>query len=349
MTVSLRHSSTLVSPDTPESKPIREMELREPKSSRVDSPAISEKQFVSRPNHDLHSDETNIFEAFEQWSNDYIQQRKRPNTAASLSVGGSLARMRRTTLATLIEADPKRALEVTVHPSMRAMLPPSVTQHLEERISGTGTLEVIASLLDPSGKNNNPAPIERVVEVNGRRLKAFVYGRREAQNSQPAIPLHGIAIENSMAVDEFPVRLLDHFELAAAPAVESVFCPVCGQPGSSVFAAQAGDKVHFLCDAEHITTLNQMYIEQEDSVRLSRQLLGASSGRNHAAQGSKTLLAMRVKFPDDTTDPLPESVAESVMAEVKRFYTANSYGTLNLTIVISPLLTLAKPKSWYAT
>ena len=349
--LSLQHSSTLVSPDTSEIKPVRELKLGQSENSRMHSPAISEEQTsVSRSNQDLHSDETNIFEAFEQWSNDYIQQQNKSDSAASLSVGESLARIRRTTLAKLIETDPQLALEMAVPPSIRAVLPPSVTQHLEAQITGTGTLEVIASLFDPSGNDKNPRPIERVVEVNERRFKAFVYGRRDVQNSQQSIPLHGIAIENSMAVHEDPVRLLDPSELAAAPAaVESAFCPVSKQAGSPVLIAQAGDKVHYLCDAGHITALNQIYIESEDSADFSGELQSASTDQNPRTQGHKTLLAMRVNFPDDTTDPLPESVAESVMAEVKRFYAASSYGTLNFTTIISPLLTLPKPQSWYMT
>jgi hypothetical protein len=288
-----------------------------------------------------------IFDAFNRWTRDYIARKGEENAHVSLRAGESLAIQRRNVLAEMIEADPQRALEMVVSAATRHELPSSIARHLEERVGGNGRLEVFASV-HGSGEAPPHSGIDRVVTLKQHRFKAFVYGRRVNQSSMQSIPLHGIAIGDAMAVHESPVRVLEALELAELPApAEGGHCPVSKNAGSPSAAVQVGDKVFHLCDAGHIVALAASYIAAEEASAGARVPQMEAAAVSSWAQGEKSVLLMRVNFPDDSEEPISESAADTLMQQVNKFYAMNSYGALNFTITISPVLTLQKPKSWY--
>ena len=117
-------------------------------------------------------------------------------TPALASTGARLASARRAALKDLIELDPKRALEMAVPAGLRRELPPAVAVLLEERIDDRGELEVSV------WHRWDAAHYDRVARINGRAYRAFVFGRRANQPSKSGLPLHGVAIDDALAVDE---------------------------------------------------------------------------------------------------------------------------------------------------
>lgn len=301
---------------------------------------------------EIPAEHAELFDAFKRWTEDYISSTGKPGAESLIRTGESLAIQRRAALAELIQSDPEHALQMAVPYALRRELPSAISQHLEERVSGKGKLEVIASVATP-GEPSPRSSIDRVVTLRDRTFKAFVYGRRANQSSIGNISLHGIAVSGVMAVHESPVRLVEPLELADMPVPANAgLCPVSSDPGSRAVAVQAADEVFYLCDAGHIAPLAAAYIAAEeagDRTRMPSRMSAATADLNSFTQGEKSILFMRVNFPDDLEEPISETQAKNMMDEVASFYAANSYGTLNLATVISPLLTLPKNKSWYTS
>jgi hypothetical protein len=76
---------------------------------------------------------------------------------------------------------------------------------------------------------------------------------------------------------------------------------------------------------------------------------GASVADTSWTTGLKKVLVIRVNFPDDLTEPGSQEEAEDMMAQVREFYGANSYGRLLLEWSVTPLLTLPRTVTEYAS
>ena len=63
--------------------------------------------------------------------------------------------------------------------------------------------------------------------------------------------------------------------------------------------------------------------------------------------GTKRLLFMRLTFPDDPSEPISLDAANALMTNVSRWYLEKSYGLLNVTFDVTPLLQMPRAKSMY--
>src|SRR5262249_8667671 len=161
------------------------------------------------------------------------------------------------------------------------------------------------------------------------RFTAFVYGRRVDQGSIANVPLHGIAIDGKLALHEDAVRPLEPGEVSWKEAASKT-CPVSGKPATlyqQPAAAEVGGQIEFFCGAAHINQLNQ---------RLAAAGGGGGAGgggvtaADNWSQGTKTLLFMRLNFPDDLAEPMTESDAYALLDGVNSWYVENSYDTTAL-------------------
>src|SRR5437899_9827555 len=152
------------------------------------------------------------FARFHDWAERYIAADASAKVALEAE-GIALAETRREALASLIKTNPERALELAAPLSVRRALPLTVQRLLEERVSGRGTLAVLGVLAEP-GQENQLAPTIRTAQFGTRELNAFVSGRRLGEPTRANIPLNGIAVDNSFAVNENPVRVLEPVEAA---------------------------------------------------------------------------------------------------------------------------------------
>jgi hypothetical protein len=197
-----------------------------------------------------------IFAEFQKWTERYLEA-SMPDIRSELEKEGqTLAAERRVLMTNLIQSVPQRALEFAMSSPLRRQLPASIARHLEQRISGRGDLTVLVMDDFARGKSET----QRTVALNGRIYRAFVYGRRTNEVSRQNIPLHGIVLDDLMAVHESPLRVLTRAETVDPKtplANPDMLCPVCQKPASQEIAAEVAGAVYYLDRPEHIPLFEQ--------------------------------------------------------------------------------------------
>ncbi len=293
------------------------------------------------------------FADFAHWAEQFSAN----HPAFNLGLGVELARQRRAAMLALIQTDPARALSLAVPYAWRQSLPPAVTQYFEEQVDGRGAYNVAVGTDFASGTTTT----FRQVQLGARTWQAYVYGRRLGQVSQASISLHGIALAGQLAVSTDPLRVLTAPEAAALdPQIAhpaDVICSVSGQAASSRGApvyAESGGGVLCFCGEDHYQLVNQQWALAESGGSLesgpgSFNPIAVATANNDAwTHGNKTVLYMRLNFPDDLTEPISAADAYTVMDGVNTYYTENSYNLTALTTTVTPLITLPQVKAYYA-
>ena len=194
-----------------------------------------------------------VFGEFKEWSRKYKLARTPAEKAALEATGQEVAAKRREALYALIKADPERALAKAVSAVERAVLPANIIAKLETAVSARGDFEVRATT-PARGEGNGTPSVQRFAVIGGARYNACVYGRRVTMTTKENIPLHGIVIDNAMAIAASPVRELEPGEAASAasPALASAgVCTVCGQPGDPSLTVDVGGEPAHFCLAMH--------------------------------------------------------------------------------------------------
>ena len=246
---------------------------------------------------------------FHAWADQYSEQPGGLQPDPEIERGKMLALAHRKALKVLIRKDPKRALEEAVPLVLRHRLPSEITVLLEERIYLRADFNVYAT---PPG--DGAEPIRRMVETDTSRYKAFVYGRRLAQPTTPDDWIAGIAIDNAIAVSKQPLPFLaddEHLTVPAAPYEVA---------GEGYVAAEGG-------------TGGPTY-----------PLYPINST---ATTGGRSVLYLRVSFPDILREPQTETAAYSMMNSVNDWFIESSYGKLFLLTTVAPLVVVPNGEAWY--
>lgn len=280
--------------------------------------------------------------AFRAWARRYVTAGPAARFALE-NEGVELARVRRSVMKRLIEKEPERALAVTVPAGLRALLPAVVLNELERRVAGVGELAWQAICYEDRPRPILAPTIRRVAGLGGETYTAHTYGRRATQPTKEGASLHGIAIDDAMAVHESPVRLLEAAETA---------------PGEWRLAAQ-GRTWPVASRAEAVEAFERRLIEAEmwPGPRVPEvDPAGAQPPRDAAPPttntvGAKRLLAIRVDFPDVTGDPVAEgTLAGTLNGAVKQFFEEASYGQTTFTATVSSkLYRMPRTGAFYAT
>jgi hypothetical protein len=282
---------------------------------------------------------------FSEWAVNFT------NGTVSVVDGQRLAWKRREAMLELIQTDPRRALEMSVPFELRQQLPREITRFFEEQVDGRGGLEVLAATDFSSGST----VVSRRVQIGERRFDAFVYGRRKGQISQSNIPLHGVALDNQLALATEPLRLLSEAEAAALDknAVKpEAICSVSGDSASSrgrkTYAEGGGQVIHF-CGVDHVALANrQLSLAESGGTSAGSNPVFPSADLASWTHGRKSVLYIRVNFPDDLTEPVSEPAAYAAMNGVNAFYTENSYNLTALTATVTPVITMPQTKAYYS-
>jgi hypothetical protein len=249
--------------------------------------------------------------------------------AAIEAEGLALAHRRREELKDLIPANPKRALELAVPLSVRGSLPESIAAELETRVQGQGDFEVLAAIADPAAETSGPS-LMRKVAIDGQRYVASTYGQRLFQPTQFGVPLHGIAVDEQMALAESPIRRLERTERVSLMKVTPD--PVCSVSGIRLAAEDesessvgiAGDDVVWTCGTAHLAeqgarlTLLGLDAESVDAN-------GAPRTRRAYTEGTKTLIFIRVDFSDLPGTPFSDATGTNLVTNLNTFYRDQSY------------------------
>jgi hypothetical protein len=293
------------------------------------------------------------FDAFSGWVNLFT------NGSASLVEGQRLAWKRREAMLDLIQTDPAKAIELSAPFAWHRDLPREITRFFEKQVDGRGEFNVAVATDFAHGQST----VFRSAQIGGTNYQAFVYGRRLTESSKTGIPLHGIALDGKMAVASEPLRRLAPEEAAALqksnPQPSTLnseqVCSVCGRPadwrGRAVYGESGGGVLCF-CGMDHFDLVNRQWVLAESGTGGfggSGVAGSGGSGDDAWTHGPKTVLYMRVNFPDDLTEPISEANAYAVMDNVNAFYVEDSYNQTSLDPTVAPLVTLPQIKAWYAT
>ncbi|MBU6399199.1 MAG: hypothetical protein KGS61_02685, partial [Verrucomicrobia bacterium] len=242
-----------------------------------------------------------------------------------------------------------------------------------EMITGIGDFWVLAR--DPPGGAPPLAePFQRWVRLNGRTYRAHVYGRRSRQTSQRGIPLRGVAMGDTLALDSRVLRPLEPGEglepgtpitdlrareqrLADAPAA------VLAEMGGSIY--RFGSRAD-LEGAEARLEAAEARPGLEPGAAQALLLKGRSPKRDRGplstlasdwTLGLKRVLIIRVDFSDLPGEPTGrdgtvytagyvQHVADTV---IKPFFAASSYGMTPLSNTVTALYRMPQSASYYAT
>jgi hypothetical protein len=285
--------------------------------------------------------------AFSNWAEQFLSN----SPSASVARGEALAWKRREAMLELIETNPEKALAQAAPFGWRSTLPANVTRYFEQWVDGRGALNVTVATDFERGH----VTVQREVQIGGKNYRAFVYGRRARQTSQTQIPLHGIALDGKMAVQTDPVRILASDEAAALEKERGQpmdkICGVSGRPADyrhQLVNADVGGEIKYFCGVDHARLVNQRLILAEAGGSGTSAAL-ATAANDAWTHGPKTVLYLRVNFPDDLTEPISEAGAYDVMDGVNDFYTEGSYDLTSLSPTVTPLMTLPETKGWYST
>src|SRR6185437_674143 len=110
------------------------------------------------------------------------------------------ARQRRALLKSLIESDPRAALEISRSVTNSADLPQEVQRELEKPFSVHGDFIVRGALAALHGPEVEP--MRRFVRLGNRTYHAHVFGKRLGGVSQYDVPLSGITLDNEAVLGE---------------------------------------------------------------------------------------------------------------------------------------------------
>jgi alpha-tubulin suppressor-like RCC1 family protein len=281
--------------------------------------------------------------SFHRWADQYRAAVTTEQKLVMEKEGLRLALQRREAMVSLIQTDPNRALELTVPYSVRREMPSSISSQFETVVNGRGKLDVLALLLEPG---SDLEPIQRIVHANGQRYHAYVYGWRVHESSQKDIAINGIAIGNTLALSENPVRSLEPAEiedLLAAGRIKAEDCPISQKPALPQYTVQAEGLYRPLCSSKHAMFLTDELTEEEVP---TASAVSASQVPPDWSLGPKKLLLFRVKYPDDVA-PVSDSGAASLLASMNDFYSKGSYGGTSIIGTVTPLLNMPYPKAYY--
>lgn len=255
------------------------------------------------------------------------------------AAGVAAAIERRSVMRHLIATDPREALARALPRDLRAQLPAAIRAHVEVPIDARGDFEVLDACACPAGAHaGHPASAEvfRAVTVDGVRYRASVYGRREAQATKHAIPLHGIALDGMLALDERPYRLLGVSEKRARGFAAD-------RP-----AVMVGFEVQALADAADLARLETSLLAAEAIAGPNPAPARAADAATAWTTGAKQVLVIRVDFSDLPGDPrsvldgdspvaITASVAQDWMdRRIAPIFRDMSYGATSLVSTVSP-------------
>lgn len=261
-------------------------------------------------------------EEFQEWVKAYRNRDMRMD----LGEGLILAQERRVTMKRLIVTHPEEALRMAIADEDRVGLPEEIIELLEFSVSDAGEFERVVSCYTGGFVRPIGAPDEECfVKMDEKRYRAFTYGRRAELQTKDRISVHGISIDDVMAVSPDPVLR------------------------KGLLAESFGKQRQFASE-EELDSYIAMTLADEDTlgpavVRGSESLIAESTW----TEGNKRILYLRVRFADQDPayEPVSLATAQSDQDDVAEHYRIASYGKLNVITVFPDVITLAENKSGY--
>ena len=244
-----------------------------------------------------------------------------PQAHAALAANGhQLAVARRAALKELIATDPRIALEQAIPRSLRAELPADVTAELESPVDAFGRLEVIAVCFGSEDRT------DRRVVIGERAYQAYVYGQRLEALTKDHLAIHGIAIDDRIAVSELPYRRLESSELPGTGTGPATLTVAVGDttmafPSSKALAAWS----------EQVAT-----VEASAGPNIATAASTPQAAPSSWVLGEKRVLWIRVDFPDAPGSGPGDQEINDSMAAASEYYRDVSRDRCSLKTTIVP-------------
>jgi hypothetical protein len=263
----------------------------------------------------------------------------------------NLAVERKHLLKELIQLDPKVALEKAISIEDYKLLPKFVAEDVEKPVSAYGDFNVyVLDKVDTKTGKMAGSKTEREVIIDNKSYEAFVYGRRETMTTKLNIPLQGIVIDGTMAVDESPVKIIE-------PANYEKREVDLSKLANAGIAAEVGGEITYFSNQTELNNFINDQIEWESKIGPVRPKEKLKSGEMASSytEGPKTVLFMRIDFSDKQGEPidrygqtLTQTRAENLINnEVSPFYVNSSYSKTSQQVVVTPVLRLPQTLAFY--
>ena len=147
-------------------------------------------------------------DAFEDWMDRYFNAD--PSERDQLMEEGiTSAQRRRSELKTLIQEDPEAALAAAIPYELRRVLPSAILEYLETPVSDYASFNLLVACFGP---DHSEESYERLATIGESRYKVFTYGRRLNVTTKERLSIHGMAIDEVLAMGEDPIRVLSEAE-----------------------------------------------------------------------------------------------------------------------------------------
>ena len=200
--------------------------------------------------------EAPAFSDFDGWWKEYTDAAATARPAL-VKKGTEFSQKRRDAMLKLIESDPAAAIKKAFPEEYHSSLPKPIQPLVEAHIRGLAKLVVTKS---------KDGTADRRIIVEDQRWKAFLYGPRLELESREEIPIHGVALEDRIAVDGSPLERFPNREsllnlLRQGEGKKS--CPICDEPGTIPTAV--GDILLWFDTQEHLDVCEKALIEKEAS------------------------------------------------------------------------------------
>ncbi len=204
----------------------------------------------------------------------------------------------------------------------------------------------IGDNIDPITGEFTRSTLSYEVEIDGTRYPAIVPSNTRRKHSKNNIPIQGILENGILTLDEAPFRILNPSEYTA----KGVDINRLGIHGK---AAEIGGVIEYFQDE---ISFNQRFQEQlnwESKIGPEKPTmpLGEDEFATPWTEGDKTLLFIRIDFPDDPGGPIgmtEQAVLDMMNNHVSPFFASNSYNKTSIQTTVTSVLTLPNPRSYYS-
>ena len=319
---------------------------------------VSERESQSRPT-------TDAIEEFEDWMESFLSEDS-SGRGQLIEEGVAISGRRRQEMKRLIREDPETALAFAVPYQFRREFPPEITAQLETPVSNFAQFQLNVYCSDPghAGHGHAESEYERIAKFGGNRYEVHTFGRRFNVTTKDLLSIHGIAIDEVLAIADDPVRVLSESERADRGFDANI-------------AVVVGGNVYGVADEEAVMRLRTTLEEDEGSLgplpaagyrALQREVVEGVSllfaaepdeeinfatlsempSAPHTL-GPKTMLYIRARFSDQEEDfePIDLATLKDRQSLCEAFWFENSYGKSSLTTTFTDTITLPESANHY--
>lgn len=271
----------------------------------------------------------------------------------ALARGVELAQARRVALKELIQVNPRAALAREIPYPLRKQLPEQVVAFLETPVSTTADLDVEQACGESEGHSRR----QQWLKLGGKRMQVFTYGERAEVMTKQKLSVHGIAIDDVMAMRDDPLR-----ELPAEEVADRGFTGRVAQLGKRLFEVESDATLEAvrrqLRETEEtlgptaLPAYRDLALGQMEGMFPLAMQDGAGGTEDDLppvafspwTEGPKTMLYIRARFADELPayEPVSLSTAQARQGEAEAFWQENSYGKSTLTTTYTAVVTLPK-------